>query len=151
MKILLAVDGSEYSNAALEEVIRRPWPRGTQVEVLSVAHAIPEFTDPRLMMRTIQMETLEHERKRAHEVVEKAAAALAEEAPLLAVTTRVVEGSPKESVVLEAADWGADLIVMGSHGYGAAMRFLLGSVSHAVALHAPCSVEIVRKRSAQAA
>ena len=62
----------------------------------------------------------------------------------LTVTTVVIEGSPK-SVILEEADaFGADLIIVGSHGYGMIERFLLGSVSHAVALHAKCSVEIVR-------
>ncbi|MFV7236591.1 universal stress protein [Flavobacterium sp. ZB4R12] len=37
------------------------------------------------------------------------------------------------------------MIIVGSHGYGAIERFILGSVAHSVALHAKCSVEIVRK------
>jgi len=44
----------------------------------------------------------------------------------------------------EAESWGADLIVLGSHGYNAWKRFLLGSVSQAVVSHAKCSVEVVR-------
>ena len=44
--------------------------------------------------------------------------------------------------------WGADLVVLGTHGHGPAGRFLLGSVAHSVALHAPCSVEVVRSRKA---
>ena len=47
-------------------------------------------------------------------------------------------------IVEEAERWGADLILVGSHGYGSVKRFMLGSVSQAVATHAPCSVEIVR-------
>lgn len=47
----------------------------------------------------------------------------------------------------EATHWGADLIVVGSHGRRGVDRFLLGSVSEAVALHAACSVEVIRKRN----
>ena len=54
----------------------------------------------------------------------------------------------EEEAANKAKKWGADLIVLGSHGYRGLQRFLLGSVSHAVVAHAPCSVEIVRKREA---
>ena len=56
-----------------------------------------------------------------------------------------MEGTPKHVILEEAETFGADLIVIGAHGYGIVERFLLGSVSQAVSLHAKCSVEIVRK------
>jgi nucleotide-binding universal stress UspA family protein len=49
-------------------------------------------------------------------------------------------------ILKEASRWQADLILLGCHGYGNVKRFLLGSVSQAVALHAPCSVQIVRTK-----
>jgi nucleotide-binding universal stress UspA family protein len=55
-----------------------------------------------------------------------------------------VLGSPRPVVLDEAESWGADLIVVGSHGYNALKRFLMGSVSQAVVSHAKCSVEVVR-------
>ena len=55
-------------------------------------------------------------------------------------------GSAREVILDEAERWYADLIVLGSHGYSGWQRFLLGSVSHAVATHAHCSVEIVRQK-----
>ena len=99
----------------------------------------------------LHAESLARSMQRARYCVDDAMATITHGAPMLAVTTKVIEGSPKDAIVEEAANWGADLILMGSHGYGAAMRFLLGSVSHAVALHAPCSVEIVRARVGRAA
>jgi nucleotide-binding universal stress UspA family protein len=60
------------------------------------------------------------------------------------VETAVEEGDPKSTIVEDAARWHADLIVLGSHGRKGVDRFLMGSVSDAVARHAPCSVEVVR-------
>ena len=90
-------------------------------------------------------------REVARAAVEKAAAKLraAEESRKLNVTTKVLSGSPKGVILEEAEAFGADLIVVGSHGHGMLERFLLGSVSQAVALHAKCSVEIVRSPKTQ--
>ncbi|MBK6426145.1 MAG: universal stress protein [Blastocatellia bacterium] len=62
------------------------------------------------------------------------------------VSTSVVLGTPKRVILDEAEEWKADLIVVGSHGDGPIKRFLIGSVSLAVAMHAPCSVRVVRPR-----
>lgn len=90
-------------------------------------------------------------RKGARASVKKAAAKLraGKKSRKLNVTTKVLSGSPKEVILEEAEAFGADLIVVGSHGHGMLERFLLGSVSQAVALHAKCSVEIVRSPKTQ--
>lgn len=144
MKILLAIEGSPCSQAAVDEVTRRPWPPTTEVRILSVAHtAVP---DASLFGSAIYDQLVENERQRTFEEVAKAAKQIQAEAPNLRVSSKALEGSPKKAIVREAEDWGADLIVLVSHGYGPIQRFLLGSVAHAVALHAHCSVEIVRCR-----
>ncbi|PYT09057.1 MAG: hypothetical protein DMF60_03355 [Acidobacteria bacterium] len=63
----------------------------------------------------------------------------------------VRDGDPRSVIVDEAKDWSANLIVVGSHGYTGVKRWLLGSVAHSVVSHAPCSVEVVRKSTAEAA
>ena len=83
--------------------------------------------------------------KATKEIIEKAAKNLRKKNPSLTVTTIAMEGSPKSVILDEAEKFGADLIVVGSHGQGGVERFLLGSVAYAVSLHAKCSVEIVRK------
>ena len=60
------------------------------------------------------------------------------------VQTAVEEGDPKSKILDHATRWGADIIVLGSHGRKGFEHFLMGSVSESVVRHAPCSVEIVR-------
>jgi len=59
----------------------------------------------------------------------------------------VLAASPKELILQEAAEWAADLIVLGSHGSSGLSRFLIGSTSETVATHAACSVEVVRLKT----
>jgi nucleotide-binding universal stress UspA family protein len=56
----------------------------------------------------------------------------------------IVSGDAKTVILDEAKQWNADLVVLGSHGWHGVDRFMMGSVSEAVAMHAPCSVEIIR-------
>jgi nucleotide-binding universal stress UspA family protein len=149
MKILVATDGSPSSTAAVDAVATRPWPPGTEVEVLTVIHtAVPFILDPAYVIAFIYMDQMEKARKQAPVIAENAAARLRQAG--LSTTTVVLEGAPKHLIVEEAERWGADLIVLGTHGHGPAGRFLLGSVAHAVVLHAPCSVEVVRVRHEEA-
>ncbi len=101
-----------------------------------------------LVLLSGDVQLLKDEHQRASRDVAKVAEEIANKAPGLQVSTQVLEGSPKKMIVEEAERWGADLILVGSHGHGPAERFLLGSVAQAVAVHAPCSVEIVRRLSA---
>ena len=147
MKILLATDGSAFSDLAVDGVASRSWPAGSEIKVLYVVHsAIPDVPDPLLVLYPVRMQILEDERNQGKTTVEQTAARLrtGKGSRSIEITTEVLEGSPKELIVEEAKRWGADLIVVGSHGRGAVGRFFLGSVSLAVAAHAPCSVEIVR-------
>jgi nucleotide-binding universal stress UspA family protein len=144
MKILLATDGSPFSQAALTQVIRRSYPRGTELRIVSVVHPWPFIAEPTFVMAAAHYASLDEGQKRAAKIVADAAKMISEGASHLVVTAAVLEGSPKERIVEEAERWGADLIMVGSHGYGPVKRFLLGSVAQAVVLHAHCSVEVVR-------
>lgn len=147
MRILLAVDGSPCSDAAVREIRTRPWPAGSVVRVVTVAgFPPPAVGDPLLSPATIPVNILDEERKQAVALAEKAAAQIRRQAPSLPVEVEVFVGSPREEIIGEAERWEADLILLGSHGYGPVQRLLLGSVALSVALHAPCSVEIARCR-----
>ena len=64
--------------------------------------------------------------------------------PDLGITTEVLFGSPESRIVEAAEELKPDLIVLGSHGYKAWERLLLGSVSDSVLHHVHCSVLVVR-------
>ncbi|MGB9178340.1 MAG: universal stress protein [Pyrinomonadaceae bacterium] len=150
MKILLAIDGSPCSDAAVSEVLNRPWPAGSEVKIITaVTPAIYLTPEPWVGAQNYFAEIDKIEHEQAESIIKSAISKLgACEDKSLKISSDVMDGSPKRVIVEEAERWGADLIVLGSHGYGAWNRFLLGSVSQTVSLHAPCSVEIVRCRVA---
>jgi nucleotide-binding universal stress UspA family protein len=149
MKVLLAIDGSPHSEVAVTEVARRRWPYGTVVQILTVIHSsVPVMIDPALVLAAVQVEQLEAQRHQASMFLQEAADRIIGGAAAVEVTTKTLEGSPKDVIVEEAREWGADLIVVGSHGYGKLRRMVLGSVAGAVVANAPCSVQVVRDRHA---
>ena len=151
MKILVAVDGSECSMAAVRSIACRPWPTGSQIRLVSaipllvplgetiplapVYYPSPEVTD------TLQEEA----RNQAEEAVARARQVLTGEGIKPAEIESLPVGDPKQVILDQAKNWGTDLIVVGSHGYRGIDRFMLGSVSEAVAMHAHCSVEVIRE------
>ena len=153
MKILLAIDGSPCSDAAIDEVGRRPWPEGSSVKVLT-AYELPTPPTPEgWALPANYFEGLDVQiRKQAQNVVEHAIQKLKSKLNRsISLDGALLPGPPRPVILDEAEGWGADLIVLGSHGYGVWHRFLLGSVSQAIASHAKCSVEIVRCRAAETA
>jgi nucleotide-binding universal stress UspA family protein len=148
MKILLATDGSDYSKAAVNSVAERPWPKGSEVRIFS-AMEIPyaPTTEAWVLPDSYYAELERVAREQAEAAIKDAVERIESgKASGLEITTKIIGGSARQVILDEAERWDADLIVLGSHGYGAWQRFMLGSVSHAVATHAHCSVEIVRRK-----
>lgn len=148
MKILLAVDGSECGDAAVQSVANRPWPVGTVIKVFSAVELpfVPT-TETWALPDSYYSELEKAGEQKAKAAMDKAVSTLRENHGLvLEIITELQVGQAQSLILDEAEKWGADLIVLGSHGYRGFKRFLLGSVSQAVAAHAPCSVEIVRGR-----
>ena len=150
MKILIATDGSEFSEAAIETICRM-FKDGQDMRVKIVSAYEPPVlaVSAPYAMTAGYNPALEKEFKdQALEAVAAAERKIGESFPNIKtnVSTGVLCGSPERTIVDEAENWGADLIVVGSHGYGFWERMFLGSVSNGVVHHAPCSVLIVRNR-----
>ncbi|PWT95697.1 MAG: universal stress protein [Blastocatellia bacterium] len=146
MRVLLAVDGSPCSDAAIEEVAERPWPEGTIIRVLSAFEMpLPPTPEAWALPPRYVEEIEEAGRENARKIVTHAVDQLTKKISAgVTVESKFVVGPPKNVILEEAESWDADLIVLGSHGYNAWERFLLGSVSQGVVSHAKCSVEVAR-------
>lgn len=148
MKIILATDGSSFSVAMVKDFSHWTLPLNTKVKIISV-YEVDSLMNVASM--GVLTEYYDDANMNSLQFAEKFVAAAAEiiknKNPELAITTAVIAGVPKTVIVDEAEKFGADLIVLGSHGYGLVERLLLGSVSQSVVLHAKCSVEIVRKKT----
>ena len=150
MKILLAIDGSPCSDAAVEEVSSRQWPDGSSIKVLTTFELPSPPTPEGWALPINYFEEMDQALgTQAQHVVERAIDKLKPRlSKTIALDGQTLPGSPQSVILDVAEDWGADLIAVGSHGYRALKRFLLGSVSHSVVTHAKCSVEVVRCRAA---
>jgi nucleotide-binding universal stress UspA family protein len=152
-RVIIGVDGSVYSDAAVNEVARRPWPEGSVVKVISAVRLPFTPTVETIALPDSYYSLLEKtETEKTQTAIAGAVARLQKnEAIQPGIESEVILGDAREVMLDEAARWGADLIVLGSRGLSGFKRFLLGSVAQGVAAYAPCSVEIVRGRQVDGA
>ena len=147
MRILLAVDDSECSVAAIKAVTSQFMPQHTHVHVLHVDEwpkGLPPavtFAEGAAAAQSV-LGLHDQKRRSAAALIDAAAAELRAAGFTTAASIR--DGDPRQVIVAAAEEWHADLIVLGSHGRRGLDRLVLGSVSDSVARHASCSVEIVR-------
>ncbi len=147
MKILIATEGSKFSRAAID-LCGRIFGHSEAVETKIIVAFEPMIppTEPFMMTADYVRKVDSESRQAANEIAVCAKEQLQNNFPVLTgnMTIEVVSGSPARAVVEMAEKWGADLIVVGSHGYGFWKRAYLGSVSNSVVQHAPCSVLVAR-------
>jgi nucleotide-binding universal stress UspA family protein len=133
MKVLVAIDSSPSCQRVLEAILSRPWPPATSFCIL---HVVDLQTFARLPV------LIEEASREGAALLQGAAKRLCGGG--FQVRTKLLLGYPRGEISAYARDWGADLIMVGSHGHKAIGRFLLGSVAQGVLRTAPCAVEIVR-------
>jgi nucleotide-binding universal stress UspA family protein len=146
LRVLMATDGSDYSNIAVRSVADRPWPGGTEFRILSVVEPSSPLLHPPFFSEHVMEEVRAKDMQRAQAAISTAEAILCRAGIQAGTALAVPSATAKELILAESAEWNADMIVVGSHGRRGVNRLMLGSVSEAVALHAQCSVEIIRQR-----
>ena len=149
MKILIAIDGSKYGQAAIDfaaNIIREP--DTTEVKIVSVIEPFALNEVETLIESTEELANLSNAAARQADTVGKRLVNEFRERfsdTKINVSNEVWGGPAARTIVEKAEEWNADLIVVGSHGFGFWKRAWLGSVSDRVAHLAPCSVLIVRQ------
>jgi nucleotide-binding universal stress UspA family protein len=150
MRILIAVDGSRYSEAVIRLI--RALNIGSRAET-TILTVIPEHvflgrhTLDHVLRRsiTLKMQMREAEEQRALELLAKAAEPLV--AGGLRVQTVIRRGSPAEEIIKTCGNTLADLAVVGFKGISDVPEFLLGGVAQKVIRYAPCSVLVVKRET----
>lgn len=140
-KLLIATDGSKYSEAAVRSVAERPWQKHTKIKLVSVIDPSEISIEPLYGMEELLGQAGEIRKEQAQEALSAAGKILREAG--LKSAGKALTGDPKARIIDEARKWEADLVVVGSQGRGGIDRILQGSVSEAVAIHAHCSVEVI--------
>ncbi len=137
MKILLACDGSDHSDAAISETLRSPWPDSTTFQILSVVDT--SFSPPPTVQRMLS---------EAQKVVDSAVEKFKERLPATTnVIGTVTQGNPKSEILQCAERWPADMLIVGSRGLRGLKKLMMGAVSHSLVVAASCSVRVVRSHT----
>jgi nucleotide-binding universal stress UspA family protein len=137
--ILVGIDGSAHSQAALEWAAKEAALRQTSLTVLTVHQAVRGFWGGTLHYAGDE-DLVEKGRQAAQAETDKVVASLGGTRPA-SVTVTAIQGIPAEEIINAGAD--ADMIVLGSRGGGGFARMLLGSVSANVVEHARVPVTIL--------
>jgi nucleotide-binding universal stress UspA family protein len=148
VRIIVGTDGSPASDEALRAVAMRKWPARSEVKVVLVDDPMaPEFLGKIIPPLAPMIEDDRREERAWVEKISNHSINILRSADIN-VTASVRQGDPKRELPKAAEEWGADCVFVGSAGFSNRFeRFVLGSVSAAVAARAHCSVEVVRKKS----
>lgn len=144
MRVLLATDGSEAAERAIELAGAISWPEGTQFRLVMAVEPIEHNLSAAWVLPAEN-----NSDRRTKELEDAAQAVLGHAARELATTgmeisQRVMRGRPATKIVENAHHFAANLVIVGSRGHGTIASMVLGSVSAEVVDHAPCPVLVAR-------
>jgi nucleotide-binding universal stress UspA family protein len=146
-KVLVAVDGSENSNRALDFGLDLAEKFGAAVTVLNVSES-PMMGAVPMELTTVSGESMvvfaKDLRKFHEEILNKAVVHAKTVKASVEVFWKYVEGDPALEIVAVARDGGFDVVVVGHRGLGRVREMFLGNISEKVAHLALCPVIIVR-------
>lgn len=147
--VILALDHFEQTDQVIDHVLNSPWSKKTNFRCIHVVRSTPESTLAEPEGDFTQSMKSHYDSLVAGRLawLEAAVLKLNDRLGRQAAKAEILRGEPRKVILDLAKDWPADLILVGSHGRRGIDKAILGSVSEAVAMHAPCSVEMTRVKT----
>ncbi len=133
MKILIPVDDEKFADLQTDFFLRHQWTEPVSVCVLNVMHE----------MHPAEANSLREARHYAESLVKKVVRKIEDSCPTAGIQIDIQEGHASETILRKAAEWNADIVVLGSHGRSGLAHAVLGSVAYEVLAASPCSTLIV--------
>lgn len=142
MKVIIALDQSEYADQVVEAVLKRQWPQDTAFKLLTVIEPSPWAHLGSDNWQSVLKEISDNRQQLASEKLGTYRAKLSEQIPDCSVHTEIRNGNARSEILAVTTEWMADKLVLGAHGHSP--NRLLGRLPQALAQHAPCTVELIR-------
>ena len=146
MKVIIAVDQTDFANQIIDSVVSNHWPQDTQFKILSVVEPLHWQSVPCIEWNQDAAKILEHRKHLANEIAMNARRRIATSIPDSIVHVEIRLGRPKEEIIDSAAEWMADRIILGAHGHSP-NRFFTGSVARSVSQYCGCSIQLIRLKA----
>ena len=150
MKILIAYDGSDCAEAALDDLRRAGLPHTAEALVMSVEEFVPVMSPMGALAVTPPTPLIPSLVTAKRALPFAACQRLQQDFPTWQIRAEAELGRPASCLLAKVEEWQPDLIVVGSHGRSAWGRFILGSVSQEIVTEAHCSVRVARGRAVDA-
>lgn len=146
MRVIVALDRTEFADQVVEAVCSRQWPIDTQFKLLTVLEPLQWQAESCIEWNDLAETVLKRRKHHADEILIESRQKLARTISKSLIHFEVRIGSAREEIITAATEWMADKIILGAHGHSP-NRLLTGGVSHSVAQHAACSVELIRLKN----
>ncbi len=145
LRILAAFDGSQESEIAFQAMLCRDWPQNTHIRLVTITDLRVRlaFAKPTGLVRYWMREEDTDPLAWIERMFDYQKSCIKERGWI--ADSKALDGDPKRVLLKEAKEWGADSVFVGTRGLTGHERMMLGSVSTALALHAPCAVEVVHR------
>jgi nucleotide-binding universal stress UspA family protein len=132
MKVLIALDSSNFAQEILKQVADRTWSKDVEFHLIAAVETFPDWEAEQAFVHQAQV------------ILNDRLAYLQKRLPGIQMNAQAVAGEAANVINDYAQDWGTELIIIGSHGSTGLRKSGIGSVAAKVVNNAPCSVEVVK-------
>jgi len=139
-KILIAVDNSICAEKAAKTGYEMAAKFGAEVALLNIIELAPETVNPEFTLAPAMMEMYDNSEENSQTLLQEISNKYGNGIPTVYLTSL---DTATHGIIQQSEEWGAGLIVIGTHGRGGLYHFLMGSVAEHVARKAACPVLIV--------